>query len=141
MADKKKPELDAKNQESQLKLQIMKSQLQSMEQQHAEIDMKKKQLEDMKKIIHEFKAEKGAKAFSEIGLGIYAETEMKDTEKLLVNIGSNLLVKRTPAEVSKMLNKQIKILNDIQSEIFAEIEKISTEAHAIQHDLGQCSTH
>ena len=141
MADKKKPELDAKKQESDLKLQIMKSQLQSMEQQHAEIDMKKKQLEQMKDIISGFKAEKNAKSLSEIGLGIYAETEMKNVDKLLVNIGSNLLVRRTPKEIAKMLNNQIKILDDIQLEIFAEIEKISTEAHAVQHDLGQCSTH
>lgn len=119
------------NQENQLQMQIMQSQMKNLENQYSNVDMKLAQLAEMKEILEDAGKADESESFSEIGLGIYAETKMKKVEKLLVNIGAGLLVKRSVSEVRAILDSQIEKLGQVQQEIINEIETLSINAQKL----------
>ncbi len=137
MAEKKKEDNNQKQRESQLELQIMQQQAKNLKSQYSQINGKIQQLEYMKDIILNFKAKEGETSFSEIGLGIFAETQTKKRDKFLINIGKNLLVKRTQKEIEEIISSQIKTLQNINEEILADMQKIGKNMQSIQQDLMQ----
>ena len=65
-----------------------------------------------------------------LGKGIFMRSEIKD-KNLFVNVGSNILVKKTPEEAKKVISEQIERLGQIAEEISKQILYINKELEEI----------
>ena len=65
-----------------------------------------------------------------LGKGIFIKSEIKDKD-LFVNVGSNILVKKTPEEAKKVISGQIERLGQIAEEISKQILYINKELEEI----------
>jgi len=61
---------------------------------------------------------------SSIGKGVYAKTSLSG-KNLLVGVGSNVLVEKTPQETKEMIASQIKQLNEVRLQLKAQLEMYS----------------
>lgn len=68
--------------------------------------------------------------FASIGKGVHLKSLMKEKE-FLVEVGSQVLVKKSPEETSKIINNQIKKLADAKSSLSGKLE----EYHNALHDI------
>lgn len=101
-------------------------QVQQLAQNRAEIEHSKEALQDLKG------SGKG-ELFAPIANGIFIKTELRDTEKLLVNVGSDVVVEKSVDEVVGLLSKQ-------QDEVTKNIvkgEALLEEFHAKMMKLYQ----
>ena len=96
-------------QEMMMEMQDMAKQAEQIEQHCQFLEQQAGELEKFKKNLDDFDPRIGGKLLSSFGKGVFMETELK-ADKLLVEVGAGVLVRKTPQEVSEILNVQIKAL-------------------------------
>jgi prefoldin alpha subunit len=70
-----------------------------LENRRVELLLIKASLEDLKE---------GSDLLIPLGVGIYAKAKLSDANEFLVNVGSNVIVKKSLDEVKEMIDKEIK---------------------------------
>jgi len=108
-----------------LESEIIKAHIAELEKQLSEIESKKAELEYLKEGLTKLKGQKGKEMLLPFGSGVLIRGKVMDDEKVLVNIGSNVLVEKTRDEAKKIIDSQIKELEDVKKLIEKEIQKYS----------------
>ncbi|MFH0701449.1 MAG: prefoldin subunit alpha [Candidatus Woesearchaeota archaeon] len=105
----------------------------SAQEQRAELDISIKAVEEITKtpIGNEFLAP--------LANGIFLKGQMVDNQKLVVNVGSEVTVERTPAEVIKLLQKQQEETLQQVVEIQAILAELNSEMMKIYQELQGAS--
>ena len=65
----------------------------------------------IKDALEDLKEEK--EVYVPIGAGVYIKAIVKDNKKLLVNVGNNIFLEKTPKEIKEMVNKQIEEIDKL----------------------------
>ncbi len=121
MSDKKSEDENRKNLENQ----ILQAYFSEMQQQISEIESKKAELEYLKDGLSQLKGQKNKDILIPLGSGVLAKGKLSDDEKVIVNVGSNLLVKKTIKEAAEIIDEQIKELSSVLAQLEQEIQKYS----------------
>lgn len=90
-----------------------------------------KQIEELKSLsenLDAFKDAEGKEVISSIGKGVYAKTSLVD-KKLFVEVGSGVLIKKTPEETQKVIESQLKKFNEIKFQLKGQQEIYSHLLH------------
>lgn len=74
--------------------------------------------------------EKGVSLFS-LSSGVFAKGELKDVNRLLVNVGSNVLVEKGIDETIAFLNERKKELEEVRESLMKEMQLISARLREI----------
>jgi prefoldin alpha subunit len=74
--------------------------------------------------------EKGVSLFS-LGSGVFAKGELREINKLLVNVGANVLVEKNIDEAVTFLEDRKKELEGIRTNLLSEMKVISTRLRDI----------
>ena len=85
------------------------------------------QTEELKKIKEDLlnlKDVKDKKTYVPLGAGIFLESELKNTKNVVMNVGSNVLVKKDFKSANEILDKQINELKKIQVQLDSELNRI-----------------
>lgn len=115
----------------QQQLQQLTEHVEQMNQQAAELEISINAIKEVEKttLNNEFLAP--------IANGIFVKGELKENSKLIINVGSNVTVERTPQEVIELLHKQrievveqtaqaeavVEQLSDYALKLYKEVEK------------------
>ena len=75
------------------------NQIALLENRRIELMLIKASLEDLNE---------GSELLIPLGAGIYAKAKLEDSKEFLVNVGSNVIVKKSEDEVKEMIDKEIK---------------------------------
>lgn len=106
--------------------------LQLMAQHHAELEISQNALKQLGE------AKVGTEVLASIADGIFIRADLKDNQKVIVNVGSNTTVERSIPEAIDLLKQQHESL----VERIAETEKVLTEMNAqamqIYQDVEKC---
>ncbi|GEM_PF-2846913 len=92
--------------EAQQNVEILQSQKEVIQNSIKEIESTKETLEGIMDV------EPGTELLVPIGSGSYLPVEIKDTKKILSELGADLVAERPPEEVSKLIDKQKNDLED-----------------------------
>ncbi len=133
----KRPTSQQALQQKYYHLQMIEAQMQQAQKEMAQLEQKQQELAGLRDSLGELKNTKSkSKSFSQIGLGIYAESTISDTKELLVNVGANLLVKKKVAEVQEILDKQLEQFTMITSQLTQSMQVMAYQAQVLEHDLS-----
>lgn len=80
--------------------------------------------------------EKGVSLFS-LGSGVFAKGELKETNRLLVNVGANVLVEKNVDDAVTFLEDRKKELEGIRTNLLNEMKAISTRLRDIDTTARQ----
>lgn len=114
----------SKNQ-NPLELQVLSQQLGNMQQQLESLSHQLTELERIKEDLNSLENQKASQSFSPLGGGIFIETETKESNQVLLSVGSNILVKKDKKEAIGLIEKQVVDLRDIKSQIENEMNKLN----------------
>lgn len=109
----------------------LEQEAQAVEQKHAEFLQLIEQIDVFKK------SKKGAKVFSDVGAGIYAQAKLENASEFLVNVGAGKFVKKSFADVKTALNKQSEELKKVQSQITQNLQMLAIQSQIIQGQMQQ----
>ena len=104
---------------------------------HAQnVDEQIAELNSSKQVIHKFKElKKGEEIKVPLAAGVYIEATLNENKKLLANVGTGVLVEKTPDEIMEIFDEQIKELNAYREDLMQNIEKFIKRAEEIQRSF------
>lgn len=123
MENKEKIKNEKEEQQKIIQLSILVQELEQIEQKINIIEKNIEDLENLNLIMEEIKISKGKEIMTNLGKNIYIKTEIKD-EDLLVDLGSGVVVKKTPEETKEIINTQLKYLKDAKGNMVEDMKKI-----------------
>jgi prefoldin alpha subunit len=115
-----------------LEYQLLSQQFGQLQQQLQMLSQQFEELETLSTDLTSLKGQKDAKTFSSLGGGIFVETEIKESDSVLLSVGSNILVKKDKEEAIKIINKQKEELNKIKAHLENEINKLNLHLNSIK---------
>ncbi|MEM2940844.1 MAG: prefoldin subunit alpha [Thermoproteota archaeon] len=86
-----------------------------------DLQVSKSALEDISK------AGEGVELFIDIGGGVYGKAVLKDTNRLLVNAGSGILIERSLEDAFKLVEKRLNDLNNARGSVESQISTLQAK--------------
>ncbi len=120
-------------------LELIQRQIQSVESQLDEIVKQKEQVKTSVKALKDLSEEKSEEVLVPIVNGVFAKAKLLDTKKLLVSVGSNVLVSKSIDEAVKLLEDNVKELETYQGQLEATYKQLIAEFNRIQDQLSKLS--
>ncbi len=116
-------------------LQLINEQIKALENEVKVLERRSLEMLRLKHSLKDVCNAKGAKTFSSLGLGVYAESELRDTENFLVNVGAGVMLKKSSKETDELIDERLKEIEKINSELVQNIQMFSVKAATIQNEL------
>lgn len=128
--------MEKEQQQKYIELQLIdqqirniQKQLQIVDQQIIELVMTRQSLEELKDV------KVNSSTLAPIASGIFIKADIKDKNELIVNVGSNVAVKKKREEVKEMIIKQLDDVKKIQTDLLVNLQKLSLSAQEIEKEL------
>ena len=117
-------------------LQALQQKLSQLQQQ---ISMFSSQATEFKKLSQNLKDLKEVKnnteTLSSIGAGIFVKSEIKDSKKVIMNIGANTFVTKSVDEADKLVEKQIRELDETKKECEVTFQEAIMHAQKLEQEV------
>ncbi len=124
--------------EKYLELQILNQQIRQLQQQIANLENQAMELEVLEDNLEELKKVKeGTEILVSLGAGIFAKASLKDNKKLIMNVGSNTMVKKEVDEAKKVVTDQIDQMKTLIEDISMELEHAAVRIQETQRDIQE----
>lgn len=131
---------EKKLEEKYIMLQLIDAQIREIEKELSTLETRNAELIKLKDSLNSLgKVKKGAKAYSPIGLGIYTESTISNTKEVLVNVGSNIIVKKDLASANELLDKQLRQSEDVILKLAQNVQTLATRAHELEREIKDLS--
>jgi len=122
--------------EKYIELQVLDQQIKNIQKQLQMIDDQMIELIITRQSIDELKDVKlKSEILSPIASGIFVKSDIKDNNEFIVNVGSNVAVKKTREEVKELIEKQLYEIKNVQNELLVNLQKMVLEAQNIEKEL------
>ncbi|MEK7120772.1 MAG: prefoldin subunit alpha [Patescibacteria group bacterium] len=127
-------------QKKYLELQLVDQQIKSLQQQLVVLEQQAVELATLAENLEHLKKVKAqTKSFVQIGVGISVEATIADTRDILINVGSNVAVKKTVSEAIEMIKSQIESIGSITQNVDQEIKRFVEHASSLQEEIQKKS--
>jgi prefoldin alpha subunit len=117
--------MESKDQQKFMEFQLLNQQMQQMQQQLHSLDNQLSELDNIKSDLISLKDQKNSKTFSSLGGGILVESEIKESDSVLLSVGANVLVKKKKEKAIELVEKQLEQLTQIKAQLEGEANKLS----------------
>ncbi len=132
---------EQKMQENYLRFQMLQQQLEQISQHLEMLSQQNAELTNSIQALQELEhTEKGQEVLAPIANGVFLKTELKDKQKLIVNMGSDVAVEKSLPEVIKLLEEQKTELTVRTAEAETVLEQLQGQAMKIYQELQEHET-
>ena len=132
MVDDKQKEL----QEKYFQLQVLDSQIQQLQKQHklleehvAELFVAKQGLDDLSR------ASVGSEILAPFSSGIFVKGVLSNNSEVVVNVGSNVAVKKNIPDAIILLDSQLGEVREAQTNVLMELSGLTKQAMVLESEL------
>jgi prefoldin alpha subunit len=85
------------------------------------------ELSNFKESLDVLGVEKEKEMLANLGRGVFVKADRKKDEKLFVDVGAGVIVRKTPEETKKVIEEQIRKFNDVRVQLSAELEGFAVQ--------------
>jgi len=123
-------------QQKYIEIQMLEQQLKMLQQQMLKIDEQVIEIRLALENLDDLKSTpKGKEILVPLTQGIFLKSELKDNEKLIVNVGANVTVEKTIEETKDLLKKQITKISEYREEIASTMENFEKQFEKLAVEL------
>ena len=131
-----KEDAERKLQEKFVEYQMVQQQVGQVQKKIEQLREQKGSIEGLQQNLNDLKGvEKGSEILVPVCSGIFAKASLLESNELLVNVGNNVVVGRTLAEVKDMLSKQSSEISRMDDHMVSYLQKLSEKAAKIEKEL------
>jgi len=117
-------------QEYLLRLSILQQEAERIGQENENIIRQILELQELKNNLEVFKNSKNEDSLVSFGKGIFTEAHIKDKD-LFVNIGSNVIVKKSIPETVELIDEQASKLEQVKEELAQHLGSLNMQLNAL----------
>ena len=96
-----------------------------------ELNMLKQALQDMPTI------KEKSEILAPISNGIFVKANVQKTDKLLINVGNNIIVEKTLKESQDLLNEKFEEIENLRNESISEMETLIKRSQEVEKNLKE----
>lgn len=115
------------DQEIILKATIAEQQAHQLEENLQLVDAQITELEEFNRNLKTLRDSKEKEMLSQLGKRVYIKTKIENKEKLFVEVGAGVVVKKTPEETMKIVSNQISRLQEAKVQILSQLNFYHTQ--------------
>ena len=123
-------------QEKFIQLQVMKQQAQSYLEEKQKVDSA---LTELTMTLEAMKKLKGTKTNNEIwptlGSGTFIKGEITDASNIMVGVGAGIVVKKTLADATEVMEKRVADMRKVDDELMGELTKIVETIQSLEPEV------
>lgn len=124
-------------QEKYFQFQLIVQQIEQIDQVISTLRKQVEELNTLKQTIEEITdIAEGNELLVPLGAGIFLKASLNDTKELLMNVGSKVVVKKTPLEALEMIKIQIEEITRVLEDTEREHVRLTTEQGSLQEDVS-----
>lgn len=128
-------------QEKYLELQLISNQINQIQKQAQLLDNQLSELDSVNLGLSDFgEIEKGTEILVPLSSGIYAKAELKDNKDLVVNVGSNVFIRKDIPNTKKIINAQLDEIRKLREQMVTDIKRLIIRAGAIEEEISRISS-
>jgi prefoldin alpha subunit len=120
------------NQEQVFKAAMLQQQTQEMQQNLEIIENQISELEDFQSSLGNF--QKDQEILASLGKGVHLPSKIT-SDKLFVEVGSGVVIRKTPEETKSVIASQLSRLEDVKLQIDAQIETNARELQNLMNSI------
>jgi prefoldin alpha subunit len=125
-------------QQKYMQFQMLQQQMEEINQHLEMLNQNNAELEISINAIRELgKTEPGNEVLAPIANGIFIKTKLEDNQKLIVNVGSDSTVEKTPEQVIRMLEEQVTQIHERMNEAEMVTQELNNQAMKIFQDVEE----
>jgi len=128
--------MEENSQELMLKLSMYEQQIQQLQQQLQSIEQSLVELGSLSIGVGDLEGKKGKEIMAPIGRGIFVKAKVLE-ETLRVDIGNKIFVNKTIADTKKLIDEQIKKLEEVKKEMDDSLESLGNEIQGVIMDAQE----
>jgi prefoldin alpha subunit len=137
MKEEKNKKETKKLQEKYAEFQLVNQQIQQLQEQLNNIWQQVQELNKLDESLKEIqKVKKGSKILIPLGASIYFEGSIEDTSKAVMGVGAGVCVKKNTEDACKLVEEQMKELNDIENQLSQRLNHIISYAQKLQSEMS-----
>lgn len=110
-----------------LQAAVAEQQAHQLEENLQLVDAQITELEEFNRNLKILKDSKEKEMLSQLGKRVYIKTKIEDKEKLFVEVGAGVVVKKTPEETMKIVSNQISRLQEAKVQILSQLNVYHTQ--------------
>lgn len=119
-------------------LQQLQQQSQQIEEYLEQVEQTRIQITESKQAVLDLEeVDEGDEILARVGAGAYVKAEVKDTGKVVSNIGGDVFEERSNEGAANVLEKQLTLLQDTQEELQDQMKEIQQQMQQIQQQMQQ----
>jgi prefoldin alpha subunit len=129
--------MEDKNIEKKIELQVLVQYVTQLQQQTSNLNAQINELQELEAALTEINlATKKNPMFASLGSGIFLESELKDNNEVLVNVGQNIIVKKSVPEAKKLIKDQVEQLKLVEKQLESELNNYLALGRALEEELS-----
>ncbi len=122
--------------EKYFELQILEQQLKQVNQQLLGLDNQLLELQRIKDNLDDIAStKKDTEMLVALGGGVFSKAELKDSSKVLMNVGSNVVIEKDIASSKEVVDHQIGQLNEVIKQLEQEFQILAMNSQVFQQEL------
>jgi prefoldin alpha subunit len=120
--------------EKQMELQMLDMQARQISEQLEKIDSSIMEIEYLKNSLGELKTFKeGVDVLAPVGNGIFAKAKLQENDRLLLNVGNNIVVEKSVSETQKLLSDRVAEIAEVREKMVLQLQKIEERLIELDH--------
>ncbi|MDP2906543.1 MAG: prefoldin subunit alpha [Nanoarchaeota archaeon] len=122
--------------EKYFELQILEQQLKQVNQQLLGMDNQLLELQRIKENLDDIAhTKKDTEMLVALGGGVFSKAELKDSSKVLMNVGSNIVVEKDIASSKVVVDHQMGQITEVIKQLEQEFQILAMNSQVLQQDL------
>ena len=124
-------------QEIYVEFQVLSNSIQQLEKQSAALENHLLELMVTKQSLHDMENVKpGTEILVPLSAGIYARADIRESDKLIVNVGSNIALSKNLDSTKKIIEDQIGEVKKLQENLSQELGMSTAKAAELEEELN-----
>jgi prefoldin alpha subunit len=119
-------------------LQMAAAQIKQMEERLEALEGKKQEIEASYSSLDELnKSSVKTKMLAPVADGMFASAILENNNELIVNVGSDICVKKTVEEAKALLGQKLQEIAKYQEDMLEEMARLTDQASMLEKELGE----
>ncbi len=120
-----------------IEFQVLNQEVQKLQEQLQNINNSVQELQILKTSLEELNDVKDKEILIPLGQGIFTKGNIKNTDELITNVGSNILIEKNLNDTKNMVKKNILNLSNILEKTEEEINKNVEKLQELQTEISK----
>lgn len=133
-----KEQSEQQAQQKYMELHFLQQQAQQVQKQVQALEAQANEMEVVQRALDEFGGMKvGSDMFATLTPGVFVKAELRESDKVLLNVGGGAVVQKTVPQAKEVIAEQEKELRKLKDELSEQLRQLGERVESVQKEMQE----